>query len=177
MTPPTPPTPPTRDARAYRGFRRPQHRDTRAYRGLHDRGETLIELLVAVAILGLAGVAIVSGLGTAVVVSGTHRQQATAGATVRNYAEAIETDVIANGYRASCAPGYAAGFAAPAGYSAPRIVAVAFWNGSAFPETCDPAHDRGVQRLSLQVSSVDNRATEQLVIVVRKPCAPGAACA
>ncbi|HEY3260017.1 MAG TPA: prepilin-type N-terminal cleavage/methylation domain-containing protein [Pseudonocardiaceae bacterium] len=141
-----------------------------------DRGETLIELIVAVAILGIAGVAIVSGLGTAIVVSGTHRQQTTAGATVRNYGEAIETDVIANGYQASCTPGYAAGFAAPAGYSAPRIAAVAFWNGSTFPATCVATGDRGVQRLTLEVSSVDNRATERLVILVRKPCAPGGSC-
>ena len=141
-----------------------------------DRGETLVELLVSVTILGLAGVALIAGLSSAVVISDVHRKQTTAGATVRNYAEAIETAVRTTGYQASCTPAYAAGFAGPAGFSAPTVAAVSFWNGSSFPTACDPATDQGAQRLVLQVSSVDGRATERLAIVVRKPCEPGNPC-
>lgn len=141
-----------------------------------DRGETLIELLVSVTILGLAGVALISSLSTAVVVSDVQRKQTTAGATVRNYAEAIENAVVTNGYQASCTPVYAAGFTPPAGISAPQVTAVSFWTGSAFPPVCDAGTDRGAQRLTLQASSVDGRATERLTIVVRNPCGPGTSC-
>jgi Tfp pilus assembly protein PilE len=144
--------------------------------GRTDSGETLLELMITVAILGLAGVAIISGLGTAVGVSGAHRKQSTAGATVRSFAEAIESSVLNNGYVATCTPGYASGFTSPTGFTTPQITAVSFWTGSAFQTTCDPADDRGVQRLTLQVSSMDGRATEQLVLVVRKPCGVGSVC-
>ncbi|TNC29576.1 PulJ/GspJ family protein [Amycolatopsis alkalitolerans] len=141
-----------------------------------DRGETLLELLVSVAILGLAGVALVGGLTTAVISSDAHRKAATAGATIRDYAETIETSVRVGGYQASCTPGYGAGFAPPAGFTTPRITSVSFWNGSGFPGTCSTSGDLGVQRLTLMVSSVDGRATERMALVVRNPCGTGTVC-
>jgi type II secretory pathway pseudopilin PulG len=141
-----------------------------------DRGETLIELIVALAIMGITVVAIVGGIATGIVMSDIHRKQATAGAVVRQYAEAIENDVAAGGgYRASCTPAYAA-FAAPTGY-VPQIFAVSFWNGSSFPSPCNAGTDIGLQQLTLRVASADSRATEQLVIVIRMPCGPGTSCA
>lgn len=143
----------------------------------HDeRGETLVELLVTVVILGLAGVALVAGLTTALMIADTHRKAADAGTTIRNYAEAIETAVATSGYQVSCTPTYAAGFTPPNGYTTPAIIAVRFWNGGAFPGTCDPAVDTGVQQLTLRVSSVDGRAAESLTIVVRNPCGTGTLC-
>src|SRR5215510_16442827 len=64
-----------------------------------DRGETLIELLVTVVLLGTAVVAIVAALGTAIRVSDIHRKQANGGAYVRAYAEALETYVAAGNYQ------------------------------------------------------------------------------
>ena len=64
-----------------------------------DRGETLIELVVAVAILGIAGVAILGGLMMSVRSSVIHRNEASGGAYVRSFAEAIQTYVDANGYK------------------------------------------------------------------------------
>jgi prepilin-type N-terminal cleavage/methylation domain-containing protein len=138
-----------------------------------QRGETLIELLVAMSILGVAVVALVSGIGTSVVVSDVHRKEATAGATVRTYAEAIETAVDAptTGYDLSCAgvSAYAtpAGFSVPTGFTA-RVTAIQYWNGTAFGSTCSA--DVGVQKLSLLVSSVDGRAKESLDVIIRLPC-------
>jgi type II secretory pathway pseudopilin PulG len=59
-------------------------------------GETLVELLVAMSILGVAVVALVSGIGTSVLVSDVHRKEATAGAVVRTYGEAIAAAVDAS---------------------------------------------------------------------------------
>jgi type II secretory pathway pseudopilin PulG len=138
-----------------------------------DRGETLVELVVALGIMSVAVVAIVGGVGTSILMSDVHRKQATAGAYLRDYAEAIEKDVAASpsAYTAtpSCTPSYASGFPVPSGYTA-QITAASFWNGSTFLTPCNAAADIGVQRISLRVASSDGRATETLDIIVRRPC-------
>ncbi|MDQ1740524.1 MAG: hypothetical protein QOE53_2176, partial [Pseudonocardiales bacterium] len=55
-----------------------------------DRGETLLELLIALAIMSIAVVAIVGGLVAGIAMSDIHRKQSTAGAAVRDYAENVE---------------------------------------------------------------------------------------
>jgi type II secretory pathway pseudopilin PulG len=138
-----------------------------------ERGETLIEVLVSIVILGLAVTAIVAGLMLSVRTSDAHRKQTTSTAYLRDYAEAIELAVRTGGYQSTCAPTYAAGTAAPsAAYNAPQIVAVSFWNGTTFPASCNAGTDQGIQQLKLQLTSKDGRATEQLYIVLRRPCSP-----
>lgn len=140
-----------------------------------DRGETLIELLMSLAIIGIAMVAIVGAMTTGIVVSDRHRKQAIAGATVMSYAGSVK-QAAKSGYQPTCTPTYGSAFGEPTGY-AKSIVAVSFWNGSTFPVSCDPAADIGVQMLTLQVASADGRATERLVVIVRKACGPSdAAC-
>jgi Tfp pilus assembly protein PilV len=143
-----------------------------------DRGETLIELMVAVMIMSTAVIAIVGALALSIRVSDIHRKQATAGAAVRAFAEALETKVAETptGYHdATCATpaNYAGMYAAPAGYTA-EVMAVKFWSGSAFVATCP---DIGVQLVSLRVASNDGRASETLDVVLRKPCRQGETCA
>jgi len=48
-----------------------------------ERGETLLELVVAVTIMGLAVAAIVGGMATSIMMSDIHRQEARAGAAAR----------------------------------------------------------------------------------------------
>jgi type II secretory pathway pseudopilin PulG len=140
-----------------------------------DRGETLLELIVAVVIMGIAVVAIVGGITTSVLLSDMHRKQATAGGAVRNYGEAVEKYVASTGYvncasSGSYAPG-TVGFTAPSGYVA-SANPVRYWNDTsrAFSTSC--ATDGGVQAVALQVRSSDNRATETLTVMIRKPCRP-----
>ena len=153
-----------------------------------DGGETLIELIVSVVILGITAVAVVGGIGVSITMSDIHHKQATAGAAVRDYAETIETFISGGGY-VSCATPAAyspatVGYTAPPGYSA-AITALTYWQDStttpaqatpAFYSTCPTktngvSGDSGLQQLSLKVSSADGRATEQLTIVLRQPCA------
>jgi prepilin-type N-terminal cleavage/methylation domain-containing protein len=142
-----------------------------------DRGETLIELLVALSILGIALVAIVGALGASITMSDVHRKQSTAGAEVRNYAELVENYVAGTGYSACAAPtAYAAatvGYAAPTGYTAAPAT-VKYWTGSAWSASC--SSDTGLQQLTLSVSSTDTRAAERVVVVLRKPCGTGSTC-
>jgi prepilin-type N-terminal cleavage/methylation domain-containing protein len=142
-----------------------------------DRGETLIELLVALAILGIALVAVIGAFGASIAMSDVHRKQASAGAAVRNYAEFVSNYVAGTGY-SSCAAASAyspaaVGYTAPSGYSA-STVSIKYWTGSAWSASC--GSDSGLQQLTLAVSSTDTRASERVVLVLRKPCGIGSSC-
>ncbi|TIC88842.1 type II secretion system protein [Nocardioides sp. GY 10113] len=151
----------------------------RAARGADD-GVTLIETLVAVAILGIAAVAILAGLQTSVKVSDVHSKAAAGGATVRSLAEAIQEYVARNpaNYRACAAADH---------YTDPtRVPASAYglddvsyeasqtrarrWNGSAWTDDCTAGNDLGLQQVELTVTSVDGRAEESMTLVLRRPC-------
>jgi type II secretory pathway pseudopilin PulG len=135
----------------------------------------LIELLVAVMIMGVAVVALVGGLGTSIRISDIHRKQAAAGAYVRAYAEAIENTISASpsAYVACADAGtYASAFAIADPTYAAQITAVKYWSGTGFADTCTVATDSGVQRVSLSVASSDGSANETLDVIVRKPCRP-----
>jgi type II secretory pathway pseudopilin PulG len=143
-----------------------------------DRGETLLELLVALAIMSLTVVAVVGGLVAGIAVSDIHRKQSTAAAAARDYAENVEKHVASTGYTSCAAPSaYAPGAvgytAVPSGYTA-TPVAVRYWSGTAW--VASPCTDIGLQELTVRVASSDARAAEQLVVVLRKPCGFGSTC-
>lgn len=142
-----------------------------------DAGETLIELVVAIAVMGIAAVAILGGMMLSIRTSVMHRNDATGGAYVRSFAEAVQSDVDTNGYKscANAASGYA-GVAVPdlpAGYIK-SVTAVQSWNGSVWGAcTAD-----GIQRLNLKVTTTgdnDHKADETLTVVLRQPCNGGGA--
>ncbi len=147
-----------------------------------DAGVTLIETIMSIAILSIAGVAIMSGLALSVKSSDIHRKQATGGAYVRSYAEAIERYLDTEGNYVGCAGAgtYSAavvGFTLPTGYTAQQAAAQPLaGDGSVISSGSCPSRDKGVQRLTLSVSSTDSRATERLTIVVRKACGTGTSC-
>ena len=137
-----------------------------------ERGETLVEMIVSVAILGMAGVAILAGLLVSVRSSDVGRNQATGGAYVRSFAEAIQNYVDSNGYKA-CSTAASTYQSVPVpdlppGYT-PSVTAVQSWNGSAWG-ACAAT---GIQRLDLTVRTTgdsDHRADETLVVILRQPC-------
>ena len=143
-----------------------------------DRGDTLIEVVVGVLIMGIAMAAIFGGLLTAVNLSAYHRSQSTAGVAVRDYSEAILTYVTGGGYvgcaSASTYGPSTVGYTAPTGATA-STVTVQYWTGTAWSTTCSP--DLGLQQLSLQVAPTNSRGTETLTVVIRKPCGAGSTCA
>ncbi len=143
---------------------------TRVRPGSKDSGETLIELIMAVAIMGVVVVGIVGGIATTILMSDIHRKQATAGSYVRSYAEAVGTYVgVPGNFDPTTSPSALqkqVGFAAPTGFAATVTPPVRCWNGTTFG-TCNKTST--VQRVTLNVASTDSRASESLIVVVRKP--------
>lgn len=143
-----------------------------------EQGESLLELLIAVAIMGIAVVAIMAGLVTSVLISDVHRKQATAGTAVRDYAEAMQTAVAGGNYMACGASSWYqshSGFTAPTGYTATVLSgSMRYWTGGAWQAGCST--DLGLQKLTVQVASNDGRATERVDVVLRKPCGLDTTC-
>jgi type II secretory pathway pseudopilin PulG len=142
-----------------------------------EGGETLVEVLVAVTILGVAGVAILAGLQLSVTTSDIHRKQTTGGAYARSYAEAIEAYVAsAPGHYVACAGANAyssatVGFAGelPSGYTATQTPALRVPPDGGAAGPCSGG-DTGVQQVDVTVSSRDGRASERLTVILRRPC-------
>jgi type II secretory pathway pseudopilin PulG len=139
------------------------------------RGETLLELLVTVSIMGTAFVGILAGIGTTFMATDAHRQAATAEGVMRSYAErmADPTDVA----YVDCAT--TATYASPTGFALPTVAwsasvtQVRYWQGDTpptFTGSC-PSPDNGLQQMTLTVKSPagDHQVTDILAVVKRKP--------
>ena len=129
--------------------------------------------MVTIAIMGIAFVAILTGVAIAISASGSHRQEATAEGIVRSFAERI-SDPKDTPYVDCASPGAyqnPTGFELPsAGWSA-TVTSVAYLQPGEPPQGYGGGCgvDLGAQQITLQVSSPSGRnaATETLVMVKR----------
>jgi len=151
----------------------------RAKRVTSDAGETLIEVVLSVIILGIAAVALLESMATSTKLSDIHRKQANAAAYVRDYAEAVQNWVAAPSSSSNptnyqvCASSTAyspstVSYTVPVGYVATESAALT-WNGGAWG-ACSGATDNGIQRVTLTVATNDGRASEHLDLIIRRPC-------
>jgi prepilin-type N-terminal cleavage/methylation domain-containing protein len=123
-----------------------------------DRGFTLVELIIAITLMGLAVGAVFGGLGLFFKIQRTQQSNARIDAEIRNYAERILAEPYAD---CATAASYEAA-AEPADLSA--TVAVAYWDGqlpATFSGTCGT--DAGLQQITIVLSD-DGGATGTLVI-------------
>jgi Tfp pilus assembly protein PilV len=137
-----------------------------------EAGTTLVEVLITVAILGIAVVSIVGGMGTSIIGADYHRKQAQAHTVLVSAADSVKSQ-SANPYQAcATAAAYApaTGVTLPAGWTAAAVTvrSVTYWNGSAFTASC-PASDTKLQLVTIQVATPDSRATESVSVVKRNP--------
>jgi prepilin-type N-terminal cleavage/methylation domain-containing protein len=128
-----------------------------------EQGLTLIELVVTIAIMGIAFATLLEGVLTTVKVSDVHRRQADAEAALRSFAE----DVKGASFQPALSPvpisaatpcvtaSYEASYTPPPGFT--RRVTGCTW--MAPPER--------LQRLDLEVASSDGRAVETVQVVKR----------
>ena len=138
----------------------------------NDRGESLIELLVALLIMGTAVVAVVGGLATAITMSDVHRKQAMVAAHLKFFAANLESAIAATPTQyVDCATPASYPVYTPGSPYDANITQVLYWDGSSFGPSC-AGGDTGVQRVRLRVWSTDGRADQTLDVVIRKPCRP-----
>ena len=141
-----------------------------------DAGETLVEILLSIMILGIAVAALMFGMGAAATTSGYHDRQAQQAETVRNYVAALQAMTYVD-----CATQYApstAGFV-PAGDSVTAAQVVGYASGAQYPypaaapATCTPSppRDEGAQQLRFTISQGDARVrSDEIYVIKRKPC-------
>lgn len=139
-----------------------------------DEGTSLVEVLVAVVILGIAIPGLLSGLAAAALTSGVHRSQADAHVVIVSTAESLRDDAR-NPF--SCTPStynVLAGVTLPSGWSSSNVQLLSataetgFWGDGAFRVApCSATTD--LQRLTIKATSPDSRAVEQLTVFKRRP--------
>ena len=138
-----------------------------------ERGESLVELVIAILILGICVVAIGSGIAMSITISGVHARQTTAAAFLHNYAETLQTAYTKCASAGGTPPNYVAIASLPTpatgNFNAPTAT-VAFWNPAtkSYGATCPaPASDSGLQQVTLTLSTQNGRVSESLVVTLR----------
>jgi len=147
-----------------------------------DRGESLVELLVALAVMATAVVVLLGALATAIRVCEFHRLQTQAGVFARTFAETLENKVTGSqdnyvpcGVGRDIVGSYKGYLYKPVGFEQPGVD-VTFWDPDAaeFQKTCPATGDSGVQRVTLTLKTDGSlKVTETLDITLRKPCRSG----
>jgi prepilin-type N-terminal cleavage/methylation domain-containing protein len=134
-----------------------------------EQGFSLVETVIAIAILGVIVAAMVGGLATTIATSDIHRQQAETNAVLVSAAEIIKGAA----YSPCQNPPYAANGALRPGWPSSTIgVTVAYWNPvvAAWDATC---HDHDgttlfpMQRVTITVVDPGDRASASIDIVKR----------
>ncbi|MEZ5249416.1 MAG: hypothetical protein R2713_09465 [Ilumatobacteraceae bacterium] len=121
-------------------------------RGRADAGESLLEIVITVVVIGVTVTALVSGLASVSAAGEAHRQVC-ADTVMRNYAEAAKAAARACTVGGTWQPVYSP----PSGYTVSRTPA-----SSACPPIATPA------RVDLTVASPSG-VTQTMTIVVRTP--------
>ena len=134
-----------------------------------ERGDTLVEVMMTVAILAVAFVGILAGLATAIRLSGIHRGQANADVVLTSAAESVKNQtyiacpvVIVTSYNPT------SGVTLPSGWSSSNvtITAVQKWNGTAFQASC-PGTDQGLELVTITATTPDGKSTESIDVLKR----------
>ena len=153
-------------------------------RGMHaECGFSLVELLVTIVIVGVTFSALLGGLITTITVSSLHRKQATADSVARSAAEWIKDSVQTPYQNCAGVGAYSvSGLPKPAGYSV-AIQSVEYWDGATavagtpysfnsgvgghLGPSCPGGGDKGLQRITIQVTSSDGQVSESVQVVKR----------
>lgn len=144
----------------------------RSRRRAGERGETLIELLLAIAILGLVAGALLVGYQTTISATVTYRSLATIDTALRTAAEEATSYWQQNDNTAfSCPNNTSANIsfdAIPAGYTA-TVTGVEYWSSGTFSTSCTALVP---QLLTVQLTETKTGLTQSIGLVVNDPQAP-----
>lgn len=142
-----------------------------------DHGAGLIEILVAVVLLGLASVGTLTAISAAI--RGSSDTYKMSGAR-RWLVSAADHVVSADVPRVACTSGEPAVRASyqaagqsittsrPSGWAAGQLTVVSpvlFWNGTTFTSTCYEGNGLKLQQITIQTLTIDGQLDERLTIV------------
>jgi type II secretory pathway pseudopilin PulG len=130
-----------------------------------DAGESLVELLVSIGIMGIAVTAILGGLGMSSSASATHENLAKAQNLLRDWAETLT-------YSASCPSPVINPFTVPTGYTK-NSPTFQFWDDAArnFSGSCTAS--TGMYRVTLSITPTGGQGAgiaQTLAVTMRRPC-------
>lgn len=142
----------------------------RRCRDRSDAGESLVELLVSVMIMGIAVTAILGALGMSATSSSLHRDQGKAQNLLHNWSEKVSASAYTP---CATAADVVAPDPLPTGFTS-SVAWVHWWGGSTFnAPSCTSASDTGLQLIRLAISGSAGggmAGSASADIVVRKPC-------
>jgi len=132
-----------------------------------EQGETLIEVLIAVAILGIVAVALIGGLTTVLAGSSSGRQSAHADQLLRSFASGASAEAEEMPWDTGCpvppVPASTLALAASLGFQPPTL------SVAALPKGDCSLPNPGIERITLIVAPQAGGSTSSLEIWVRQP--------
>ncbi|MBV9097762.1 MAG: type II secretion system protein [Frankiaceae bacterium] len=145
---------------------------SRAAASRNDAGDTLVEIVIALAIMGIAVVAMLTGLSAVTNASALHQDHATAETYLRAAAEAVAgTNVAYDKCTGSHTPSYTLP-SNPTGFQL-SVALIKYWDGTSgggtFLSSCPATGDKGAQQITLEIKSTGSPAlaVDQTVTVVK----------
>ena len=139
----------------------------------------MVEVVVSTMILGIIGVGIIGAIATVLISTEVDRSSSRAETVLRSYVAAVQDAPYAE---CPSGGGYGGVYTAPTHYTA-SVTGREYWTGDGppvvpessapvtFAATCPPGGDRGLQRIDLEVTSTNGRATERVTIFKRRTAA------
>lgn len=139
-----------------------------------EAGETLIELLVSMVIIGIMGAAVIGSVMVSVDVSVMHKNEVQVQQVLRSWAEAVSNtdDASFSGCSLSCLEALAPSVSGVSVSAGP----IECWTGTAFGGCGSSSSTR---KVTLTVSGSGGAlpgVSQSLEVVVRRPCLEASAC-
>ena len=140
-----------------------------------ERGDTLIEVLLALIILSIAGVALLAGFATAISSSGEHRNLASLDSSDRTAANMAIADIQQQAGQSNdpfaCPDLFTPTFSNVTGDFQVTVTSVGYWNGSTFQSGCIAG---AAQQYTLTIASTSSSSSFSTVetTVITDPGAP-----
>ena len=143
-----------------------------------EQGESLIEILVSTAIMGIIGIGIIGSIAAVLISTDIDRKTSQAETVLRSYVAAIEDAPYQDCADAGAYAPDSVGFATPLHFDA-SVSGVAYWIATSGPTVvpnaageirfdASCAADPGLQRVDVIVTSTDHRAVEKVTIFKRR---------
>jgi len=143
-----------------------------------ESGDTLVEVLLAIVILGIASLAVILAFATSISGSAEHRSLATFDTVLRSASEEVVSQLQQQtasefGTCTNPAPSYNVTFSLPTGYQA-TITQVQYWNGNSFGSTCET---NTPQLFTIKVTNTTTNISYSISVVIDGPQTRPVSCA